>query len=89
MNKLEERIWTAICDEGANRLKRNELYSEADKAKIAAEICLEIADKSFDAGGNYMLACEMEIIPNPYKDKEQYLSELSGNTEQLKEPKTT
>lgn len=41
MNKLQEQIYNRI--NGA-------LLTNEQRAKIAAEICLEIADKSFDAG---------------------------------------
>lgn len=73
MNKLQEQIYNRI--NGA-------LLTNEQRAKIAAEICLEIAGKSFDAGRDF----EYDLNPSP--NKEQYLSELSGNTEQLKTNKT-
>lgn len=57
MTTLEHAIWTAICQEGENRLEDDsQPYTELDKAVVAAEVARRYIEKALDDAYFHALA---------------------------------
>lgn len=55
MTILEQEIWVAVIQEGENRMESGTIYTEVDRAEVAAEVAKKYIKEAFEAGANAVI----------------------------------